>query len=106
MYTSPQQPDSWDKYDEPRLHLERFMRIPLVNFNLPLKILIILEGARIRTVGDLVKQSPDSLLKIKYIGHHTVRLLQDFLNYYYLDFQKNKAAVKQPQVSNIIRKHQ
>ena len=45
--------DSFDKYDEPRLHMEKLMKAHLIEFDLSMRILCPLEKAGIRTLGDL-----------------------------------------------------
>ena len=72
--------DSFDKYDEPRLHMERLLKAHLVDFDLSLRILIPLEGAGIRTLGDLVSQSRGSLKKIKNLGAISVEKIVTFLD--------------------------
>lgn len=80
MY-SPSEPD-FDKYDEPRLHMERLMRVHLIEFDIPLRILIPLESAGIKRLGDLVKQSRKSLMQIKQLGRISVEKLENFLAYH------------------------
>lgn len=72
--------DNFDKYDEPRLHMERLLKAHLVDFDLSLRILIPLEGAGIRTLGDLVSQSRSSLRKIKNLGAVSVEKIVTFLS--------------------------
>lgn len=80
MYADPTTDNSFDKYDEPRLHMERLLKAHLVEFDLSLRILIPLESAGIRTLGDLVKQSKKSLRKIKNLGRISVSHLESFLS--------------------------
>ena len=56
MYKNPSPADSFDKYDEPRLHMEKLLKARLTEFDLSLRILIPLEKAGVKTLGDLVKQ--------------------------------------------------
>lgn len=86
MIAVPDVDHSFDKYDEPRLHMERLLQAKLVEFDLSLRILIPLENAGIRTLGDLVKQTPQSLMKIRSLGKRSVDKLQKFLDYHMLSF--------------------
>lgn len=79
MYADPTTDSNFDKYDEPRLHMERLLKAHLVEFDLSLRILILLESAGIRTLGDLVKQSKKSLRQIKNLGRTSVNHLESFL---------------------------
>lgn len=85
MYALPT-PDTneFDKYDEPRLHMERLMRARLVEFDISLRILIPLESAGIKTLGDLVKHSRRDLLGIRQLGAKSVEILESFLDYHML----------------------
>lgn len=80
MY-SPTEPN-FDKYDEPRLHMERLMRVHLTEFDISLRILIPLESAGITRLGDLVKQSRKSLRRINQLGRISVDRLEEFLAYH------------------------
>lgn len=60
--------DSFDKYDEPRLHMERLLRCSIVSLDIPTRILYKLADAEIRTIGQLVSHSTASLMKINRIG--------------------------------------
>jgi len=71
---------SFDKYDEPRLHMERLMQARLVEFDISLRILIPLEGAGILTLGDLVRETRQSLREIKNLGRISVEYLATFLH--------------------------
>lgn len=88
MYATPQPDNSFDKYDEPRLHMERLMKAQLVEFDLSLRILLPLESAGIRTLGDLVKQTPKGLRKIHQLGKISVETLDKFLKYHGLSWAK------------------
>lgn len=69
----------FDKYDEPRLHMERLMKAKLVEFDLSMRILCPLEKAGIKTLGDLVKRSKKDLRKIKQLGVLAVQTLEALL---------------------------
>lgn len=85
MYTSDDTID-FDKYDEPRLHMERLLKAHLVEFDLPLRILLPLESAGITHLHHLVRQNRESLMEIKNLGKLGIDKLEDFLTYYGLSF--------------------
>lgn len=70
---------SFDKYDEPRLHMERLMRIRLIEFDLSPRIVYPLDDVGIRTLGDLTHLTRDSLKRIRNIGESAIRTIEDFL---------------------------
>lgn len=71
----------FDKYDEPRIHTETLMREKLVKFDmLSLRILLRLESAGIKTLGDLLKVRRDYLLTIPQFGVTSLRKVEDFLD--------------------------
>ncbi len=88
MYVTPKSNPvcEFDKYDEPRLHMERLLKAHLVEFDLSLRILIPLEKAGIRTLGDLVKQDRLSLRKVKQLGAKSIDILETFLSHHLLSF--------------------
>lgn len=90
LYAMTDYPDIKDleKYDEPRLHMECLLKAHLINFDIPVRILIKLEERGIRTLGDLIQQSRESLLKINNIGEISIRRLEDLLTYHKLSFAK------------------
>lgn len=88
MYQTPTPINDFDKYDEPRLHMERLLKAHLIEFDLSLRILCPLEKAGIRTLGDLVKQTRKSLRNINQLGRISVETLESFLSYYGLALAK------------------
>lgn len=88
MYHIAEQHSDFDKYDEPRLHMERLLRAHLVEFDLSIRILCPLEDAGIRTLGDLVKQTKKGLRKIDQLGKISVDKLESFLAYHGLSLAK------------------
>jgi DNA-directed RNA polymerase alpha subunit len=80
MITTPDTDNSFDKYDEPRLHMECLLKAHLVEFDFSLKLLLPLEEAGIRTLGDLVKHSRRSLQKIPQIGRTSIDHLEALLH--------------------------
>lgn len=73
---------NFDKYDEPRLHMERLMRTHLTEFDISLRILIPLESAGITRLGHLVKQTRKSLRQINQLGEISVDKIEKFLAYH------------------------
>lgn len=82
MFVTPTESNEFEKYDEQRLHMERLMKAKLVEFDLSLRILILLEKAGIKTLGDLVKQTRETLRNISQIGKLSVETLENFLAYH------------------------
>jgi len=80
MYDVPSTSDEFDKYDEPRLHMERLLRAKLVEFDISLRILCPLEKAGIRTLGDLVKRTHSDLRNISQLGKISVETLEKLLD--------------------------
>lgn len=78
---------SFDKYDEPRLHMERLLKTRLIEFDLSTRILFPLEDAGIHTLGDLTKHSVDSLLRIPMLGKGRVAQISSFLSYHNLSLK-------------------
>lgn len=74
----------FEKFEEPRLHMERLMKAHLIDFDISIRILIPLESAGIRTLGDLTKQTKKSLRAIKSLGKISVEKLESFLAYHRL----------------------
>ena len=81
MYNTPSTDNSFDKYDEPRLHLEKLLKARLTEFDLSLRILIPLEKAGIKTLGDLIKQSRSKLSKINQLGVLSLDILENLVRY-------------------------
>lgn len=90
MFALPDPVDNLDKYDEPRLHLKVVMAEPLVTFDLSLRILIPLENAGIRRVGDLAAQTPQSLKKVRMLGAAGIAQLQRLMDFLGLEWGMEK----------------
>lgn len=88
MIEKPTINSEFDKYDEPRLHMERLLKVRLVEFDLSLRILCPLESAGIKTLGDLTKQTKKGLRKIHQLGKISVETLENFLAYHGLALAK------------------
>lgn len=78
----------FDKYDEPRLHMERLMKAHLLDFDINLRTLILLEKSGIRTLGDLVSHTKDEILAIPQLGKLSITRLENLLTYHKLSFKK------------------
>lgn len=72
--------DPFDEFDEPRLHMERLMAAKLVEFDISIRILIPLEDAGIKTLGDLCATTEKDLRKIRLIGKTSVKKLKELLD--------------------------
>lgn len=70
----------FDKYDEPRLHMERLMKAHLIEFDISLRILIPLENAGIRTLGDLIKRKKSDLQSIRMLGTAAISFIEKFVS--------------------------
>ena len=81
MYAKPPSPDSLDKYDEYRLHMDQVLKTQLIEFDFSIRILIPLEKHGIRTLGDLIKQTRESLSSISQIGAASLSKIEAFLEY-------------------------
>ena len=88
MFTRPEEPENFDRYDEPRIHMERLMKAHLVDFPLSLRILIPLESAGIRRLGDLLKCTRTQLAAIPLIGANALDKIEKCLAEYNLFLRK------------------
>lgn len=88
MFVHPSASSEFDKYDEPRLHMEQLLKARLFDLGLSMKILIILEKAGIRTLGDLVKKTRPQLLKIPQLGVLSADAIEKMLDRYALSLAK------------------
>lgn len=86
MNQSPQPDNSFDKYDEPRLHMEALYNAHLIEFDLSMRILIPLEDAGIRRLGDLVKHKRSEIRQIKQIGRTSMACLDKLMERLALTF--------------------
>lgn len=60
--------NEFDKYDEPRLHMEELLSHHLINFDIDIRTLCSLERAGITRLGQLVKLTRKELMKIRRLG--------------------------------------
>ena len=80
--------DTFDKYDEPRLHMERLLRESIVSIELPARVAFPLDDVGIRRVKDLVSQSEKSLMKIPRINVKSVSIIKNCLHHLGLSLSK------------------
>lgn len=106
MFDTPSTSNEFDKYDEPRLHMERLLKAHLVEFDISLRILCPLEKAGIRTLGDLVNQTAKGLRKINQLGRISVETLENSspITVYHSPNKKGLPS-RQPGASHIINLH-
>lgn len=92
MFVTPPPPDysEFDKYDEPRLHMERLMRVKLIEFDISLRILIPLEAAGIKTLGDLTSRTKSEIRQINRINVKSIAVLEKLLDRLALSFAPPK----------------
>lgn len=88
MYVRPSSECEFDKYDEPRLHMERLLRTHLIEFDLSMRILCPLERAGIRTLGDLANSTREYVHGIYNIGQKGKDTLDSLLEYHMLQYKK------------------
>lgn len=60
--------ETFDKYDEPRLHMEKLLSEHLVNFDINIRTLCSLERAGITRLGQLVRLTRAQLMHIRRLG--------------------------------------
>lgn len=88
MFAYPEkEKDSLEKYEEPKLHMERLMKVRLIEFDLSLRILIPLDKVGIRTLGDLTALTAKELMKVNQLGKTSVNRLIHFLADYGLELK-------------------
>ncbi len=80
MYVTPSTDNSFDKYDEPRLHMEQLMSSSIIDFDIPMRIAIPLDDAGIRRLKDLVSLTRPELMKINRIGERAVSEIENILS--------------------------
>lgn len=72
--------NEFDKYNEPDLHMERLMNTKLLEFDLSIRVLLPLESAGIRTLGDLTKRTKKELRTIPQLGRLSIQCLEKLLS--------------------------
>lgn len=79
MFVSPSSDNTFEKYEEIRLHMEAVLSSSILDLDMPMKIAIPLDNAGIRKIGDLVSRTPEDLLKINRIGIKAVYDIEKIL---------------------------
>lgn len=77
-YTSDSD-NSFDKYDEMRLHMEQLLSASITEFDIPMRIAIPLDNAHIRRLKDLVTLSRVDLCNINRIGEKSADEIERIL---------------------------
>lgn len=73
---------SFDYFDEPRLHMESLLKTHLIELDaLSIRILIPLESAGIRTLGDLVNYEHAKLKTIPQLGKISIKKIDKMLDW-------------------------
>lgn len=74
------QDNSFDKYDEMRLHMAQLLSASIIEFDIPMRIAIPLDNAGIRRLKDLVCLTREELLKINRIGEKAASEIESILH--------------------------
>ena len=72
--------NSFDKYDEMRLHMAQLLSASIIEFDIPMRIAIPLDNAGIRRLKDLVCLTREELLKINRIGEKAASEIESILH--------------------------
>ncbi len=80
MYAELTPDNSFDKYDEMRLHMEQLLSSSITNFDIPMRIAIPLDNVGIRRLKDLVQLTRDDLFKINRLGNKAVNEIERILD--------------------------
>lgn len=84
----------FEKFDEYRIHMETFLSAPLIDFDIPLRILIPLENAGIKRLRDLVSLTREELLAVPRLGIVAVEHLEKLLSHYDLSLKKKRGPAR------------
>lgn len=79
---------NFDKYDEPRLHMDRLLNARLIEFDLSARIVYPLDSHGVKTLGDLIKWSRKEIRRIKRIGVASVRRIERLMTRYNLKLRE------------------
>lgn len=72
--------ETFEKYDEMRLHMAQLLSASIVEFDMPMRIAIPLDNAGIRRLRDLVCLTREELLKINRIGEKAASEIESILH--------------------------
>lgn len=90
MADSSSKGSEFDKYNEPELHMKRLLDTHLVNTDIPIRILILLESAGIKRIGDLTSSDRERISSIRQIGRGSMKVIENTLHRYGLYIGMNK----------------
>lgn len=79
MYVRPTPDNSFDKYDEMRLHMEQLLSAHIIEVDMPMRIAIPLDDAGISRLRDLVRLTREDLFKINRLGAKSVDEIERIL---------------------------
>lgn len=79
MYSKPTPDNSFDKYDEMRLHMEQLLSASITDFDIPMRIAIPLDGVGVRRVRDLVRMTRDDIFKVNRLGEKAANEIESIL---------------------------
>ncbi|MBD5364850.1 MAG: hypothetical protein HDR79_07910 [Bacteroides sp.] len=79
MYERPTPDNSFDKYDEVRLHMEQLLSAHIIEVDMPMRIAIPLDDAGISRLRDLVRLTREDLFKISRLGAKSVDEIERIL---------------------------
>lgn len=80
MYAQPTPDNSFDKYDEMRFHMEQLLSASIVDFDIPMRIAIPLDGVGVRRVMDLVRMKREDIFKVNRLGEKSVSEIERILD--------------------------
>lgn len=80
MYAQPTPDNSFDKYDEMRLHMEQLLSASIVDFDIPMRIAIPLDGVGVRRVRDLVRMKREDIFNVNRLGEKSVSEIERILD--------------------------
>ncbi len=80
MYAELTPDNSFDKYDEMRLHMEQLLSSSITDFDIPMRIAIPLDNVGIRRLKDMVQLTRDDLFKINRLGNKAVNEIERILD--------------------------
>ena len=80
MYAYPSEDNSFDKYDEMRLHMEQLLSSSILDFEIPMRIAIPLEGVGVKRLKELVVLKREDILKVNRLGEKAADEIERILD--------------------------